>query len=214
MSPKVSQEHMEQRRAEILKAAEEVFIEYGYERATMKHIMDAANVSRGGLYQYFASKEAVFEAIMGELLDGELDDALDMVKENATSYWDMLMKTIFGEDGKPDDDMDPLAPAKLEYFIIGRNDEHRRAYGKNRYNNGLRLYANIIEHGQRSGEFSTRFDHEIIARSIIAFIDGLAVEDAMLSKEDLKIKEQSTLFVEYLKMALGISEHSSAGNIK
>lgn len=211
MSPKVSQEHMEQRRAEILKAAEKVFIEYGYERATMKHIMDAANVSRGGLYQYFSNKEAVFETILEEGLSLELDETLEMLKENATSYWDMLMKTIFGEGGEPDDEMDPLAPAKLEYFIIGRNDEHRRAYGKTRYNNGLSIYANIINDGQRNGEFSTRFDHEIVARSIIAFIDGLAVEDAMLSREDLKIKEQSILFVQYLKMALGISEHSSHG---
>ncbi|WP_243463003.1 TetR/AcrR family transcriptional regulator [Mesobacillus boroniphilus] len=107
---------MEQRRADILKAAQEVFIEHGYERATMKHIMDAANVSRGGLYQYFSSKEAVFETILEESLAMELDDTLDMVKENATSYWDMLMKIIFGEDGEPDDDMDPLSPAKLEFL--------------------------------------------------------------------------------------------------
>ena len=207
MSPKVSQEHMEQRRAEILKAAQQVFIEYGYERATMKHIMDAANISRGGLYQYFSSKEAVFETIMEESLAMELDDTLAMVKENATSYWDMLMKTIFGENGEPDDEMDPMAPAKLEFFIIGRDDDHRREYGTVRYNSGLKLYAHIIEQGQRSGEFSTRFNHEIIARSTIAFIDGLAVEHAMLSKEDIKIKEQSILFVEYLKLALGI-DHS------
>ena len=206
MSPKVSQEHLEQRRAEILKAAEKVFIEYGYERATMKHIMDAANVSRGGLYQYFSNKEAVFETLLEEGLSLEMDETLEMLKENATSYWDMLMKTIFGEDGEPDDEMDPLAPAKLEFFIIGRNDEHRREYGTIRYNNGLKLYVHIIEHGQKNGEFSKRFDPEIIARSIIAFIDGLAVEDAMLSREDLKIKEQSILFVEYLKMALGISD--------
>lgn len=211
MSPKVSQEYTEQRRADILKAAEEVFIEYGYERATMKHIMDAADVSRGGLYQYFSSKEDIFETILGEALDIEIDSTLDMVKENATSYWDMLMKTIFGDDGEPDDDMDPLAPAKLEYFITGRNDEHRREYGAARYNNGLKIFTHIIEHGQKSGEFSVSFDHEIIARSIITFIDGLAVDDAMLSKADLKIKEQSILFVEYLKIALGISEDASHG---
>ena len=211
MSPKVSQEHLEQRRADILKAAQEVFIEYGYERATMKHIMDAANVSRGGLYQYFSNKEALFETILEEGLSMELDGTLEMLKKNATSYWDMLMKTIFGDDGEPDDEMDPLAPAKLEFFIIGRNDEHRREYGKVRYSNGLKIYAHIIEHGQRSGEFSNRFDHEIIARSIIAFIDGLAVEDAMLSREDLRIKEQSIIFVEYLKLALGVGDHLTHG---
>lgn len=208
MSPKVSQKHMEQRRADILKAAQEVFIEYGYERATMKHIMDAANVSRGGLYQYFSNKEAVFETILEESLAMSLEKTLETLKEHVTSYWDMLMKSIFGEGGEPDDEMDPLAPAKLEYFIIGRKDLHRREYGSARYNNGLKIYAHIIEHGQKSGEFTSTFHHEIIARSIISFVDGLAVEDAMLSKEDLKIKEQSELFVEYLKMALGIKQDS------
>ncbi|MBT2678548.1 TetR family transcriptional regulator [Bacillus sp. ISL-35] len=209
MSPKVSQEHLKQRRADILQAAKEVFIEHGYERATMKHIMDAANVSRGGLYQYFSSKEDVFETFLEEALDIELEDTLEMVKQNATSYWNMLMKTMFGDDGKPDDEMDPLAPAKLEYFIIGRNDVHRREYGATRYGNGLKIFANIIEHGQKSGEFSSRFDHEIIARSIITFIDGLAVDNAMLSKADLKIKEQSIVFVEYLRMALEVSGNST-----
>lgn len=203
MSPKVSKEHMEQRRADLLKAAKDVFIEHGYERATMKHIMDAANVSRGGLYQYFSNKEDVFETILAEALNMSLNETLDELKENVTTHWDMLLASIFGEDRQPNDKMDPLAPAKLEFFIIGRNDQRRREYGKVRYTNGVKIYATIIEQGQKSGEFNTHFDHEIIARSIVSFIDGLALEHSMLSEEDLKIKEQSVLFMEYLKLALG-----------
>ena len=76
MSPKVSQEHKEQRRSKLLQAAEEVFIEHGYEKSTMKHVMDKAGVSRGGLYQYFDNKEDLFEALIEEqemeAIDGSL----------------------------------------------------------------------------------------------------------------------------------------------
>ena len=204
MSPKVSKEHKEQRRANILEAARDVFIEHGYEKTTMKHIMDAANVSRGGLYQYFSNKEDVYETILEEGLTKSLNETVDSLKEEVSSYWDLLMMSVFGEDKQPDDEMDPMAPSNLEFFITGRNDQRRREYGKVRYYDGLKIYKDIIEQGQTKGEFSSKYDSEILARSIISFIDGLALEHSILPKEDLKLKEQSTLFVEYLKLALEV----------
>jgi len=44
------------RQKRILEAAGAVFIEKGYERATTREIADAADVSEGTLYNYFASK--------------------------------------------------------------------------------------------------------------------------------------------------------------
>ncbi|WP_064091241.1 TetR/AcrR family transcriptional regulator [Rossellomorea aquimaris] len=204
MSPKVSKEHKEQRRANILEAARNVFIEHGYEKTTMKHIMDAANVSRGGLYQYFSNKEDVYETILEESLTKSLNETVDSLKEEVSSYWDLLLMSVFGEDKKPDDEMDPMAPSNLEFFITGRNDQRRREYGKVRYYDGLKIYKDIIDQGQTKGEFSSKFDSEILARSIVSFIDGLALEHSILPKEDLKLKEQSTLFVEYLKLALEV----------
>jgi TetR/AcrR family transcriptional regulator, transcriptional repressor of aconitase len=204
MSPKVSQEHLEQRRAKILEAATEVFIEQGYERTTMKHVMDAAAVSRGGLYQYFSNKEDVFEAILAERLSSQVLETDELLKEKVESYWDLLMSRIFGEGKEPSEQMDPLAASNLEFFITGRNDPRRRSYAKDRYYFALKLYANIIEAGQRNGEFSTKHNSEMVARSIIAFIDGLALDHAILPKEDIKLKEQSSLFIEYLKLALEV----------
>ncbi|GEN53192.1 TetR/AcrR family transcriptional regulator [Halobacillus faecis] len=201
MSPRVSKEHLKQRRADILEAARQVFIEHGYEHTTMKHVMEAADVSRGGLYQYFSNKEDLFEALLEEGLTEETEDSLEKVE----SYWSLLMQLLFGEDGSPDTEMDPLAPSKLEFFITGRNDERRRAYGEKRYEMGLRIYDDLIKRGQKSGEFSDRYDSELVARSIITFIDGLALDHAILPDEKVKLKEQSALFVDYLKMALDVS---------
>ena len=98
--------------------------------------------------------------------------------------------------------MDSLAPSKLEFFITGRNVERRRGYGRKRYDIGVLLYADVIKAGQDFGEFSDRFDSEMIARSITTFIDGLALEDAILAEDAVQLEEQSTLLVEYLKMAI------------
>jgi TetR/AcrR family transcriptional regulator, transcriptional repressor of aconitase len=204
MSPKVSKEHLEQRRAKILEAATEVFIEHGYERTTMKHVMDAAEVSRGGLYQYFSNKEDLYEAILAERLTGQVLVTNELLKEKVDSYWNLLLSRIFGDDQKPSDKMDPLAACNLEFFITGRNDERRRSYAQERYSFALKLYANIIEAGQQSGEFNSKYSSDMVARSIITFIDGLALDNAILSKEDIKLKEQSSLFIEYLRLALEV----------
>ncbi|MGM0904288.1 MAG: TetR/AcrR family transcriptional regulator [Bacillota bacterium] len=206
MSPKVSKEHLEQRRAKIVEAATKVFIEHGYERTTMKHVMDAAEVSRGGLYQYFSNKEDLFEVILAEKLSSQVLETDELLKDTVESHWDLLLTRLFGEGQEPDDKMDPLAASNLEFFITGRNDPRRRSYAQERYSYALKLYANIIKAGQQSGEFSTKYSSEMIARSIIAFIDGLALDDAILPKEDIKLKEQSILFVEYLRLALEVRD--------
>ncbi|MFG6149177.1 TetR/AcrR family transcriptional regulator [Halobacillus sp. B23F22_1] len=199
MAPKVSQEHLEQRRADILAAAKKVFSRQGYTITTMKDIMEEAKVSRGGLYQYFSSKEDLYEALLNE----EVSDT-SLKLEDEESYWDLLLTYLFGEDRVPDNQMDPLAPSNLEFFITGRNDERRRKFGQQRYASGITLYANIFEAGQKSGEFSDRYDSETLARSLIAHIDGLALDHAILPASDLKLKEQSEMLVEFLKLALKI----------
>lgn len=204
MSPKVSKEHKEQRRANILEAAKEVFIEYGYEQTTMKHIMDAANVSRGGLYQYFSNKEDVYETILEEMLSSSIDRTEEVLNKEDASYWEYLLSCLFGTDMEPDDRMDPLASPSMEFFITGRKDQRRKAYAKTRYYNALKLFTDVIDQGKKQGEFTTSFESETIARTIISFTDGLALDHTILSTEDVKIKEQSILFVEYLKSILGV----------
>lgn len=204
MSPKVSKEHLKQRRAKILEAAREVFIEHGYERATMKHVMEATGISRGGLYQYFSNKEDLYEALLEESLSSEYENIQSVLNKNGGSYWKLLLKSIFGEDMEPNDEMDPMAPSNLEFFITGRQDERRRKYGQERYHLGIKVYQDVIKAGQGHGEFSSKFSSDILARSIVAFIDGLALEYAILPKEEVKLIDQSNMFIEYLRMALGV----------
>ena len=53
-----------ERPAEILEAAERVFIRSGYDRATTREIAAEAGVSEGTLYNYFGGKREIFIALL------------------------------------------------------------------------------------------------------------------------------------------------------
>jgi AcrR family transcriptional regulator len=54
------------KRRQILDGAREVFLKDGFDAASMNEIARRAGVSKGTLYVYFASKEALFEALIRE----------------------------------------------------------------------------------------------------------------------------------------------------
>ena len=58
--PKVSEEHKERRREEILAAAQRCFARYGYEGATVARLEAESGLSRGAIFNYFENKEALF----------------------------------------------------------------------------------------------------------------------------------------------------------
>ncbi len=74
------QREREQRRRQILQAARRVFFQYGYRNATMDMIAAEAELGKGTLYEYFATKEELY---VGLLEDGLrlLDEAMARMSE-------------------------------------------------------------------------------------------------------------------------------------
>lgn len=62
----------------ILEAALEVFSAYGFRGATLDQIADVAGLSKPNLLYYFASKEAMHQALLTRLLDTWLDPLREM----------------------------------------------------------------------------------------------------------------------------------------
>jgi AcrR family transcriptional regulator len=56
----------EAKHQQILNAAQQVFMEDGLSGASMQRITDLSRVSKATVYKHFPSKEALFEAVMGE----------------------------------------------------------------------------------------------------------------------------------------------------
>jgi AcrR family transcriptional regulator len=64
--PKVSDEHLEARRRQILDGARTAFAQHGYEGATVVRLEEATGLSRGAIFNYFPSKWDIFYALADE----------------------------------------------------------------------------------------------------------------------------------------------------
>ena len=91
--PKVSEEHKEQRKHQILMAAMEVFKRKGYEKATLKDIVEETGMSRGWIYLYFTDKIEIFEALLLHL-DEQIDEAFSPKKLEQMSIISILREFL------------------------------------------------------------------------------------------------------------------------
>src|SRR5215204_5238950 len=76
--PKLSQAAIERRKETIEDAARELFIKQGFHATSMRDIAKDAGVSLGNLYNYYETKDAIFESIINRYLT-VIDDKLKRI---------------------------------------------------------------------------------------------------------------------------------------
>ncbi len=74
-----------QKKQYIVDTARGVFVEKGYKNVTMKDIVDACGISRGGLYLYFSNTQELFLEVLGSdgAEPGENGEVEELFGENA-----------------------------------------------------------------------------------------------------------------------------------
>jgi len=65
--PKVTQEHLDLRKAQIIDGARRAFAEHGYDGATVKRLEEATGLSRGAIFHYFENKNDLFVELAMEM---------------------------------------------------------------------------------------------------------------------------------------------------
>ncbi|MFJ8467977.1 TetR/AcrR family transcriptional regulator [Streptomyces swartbergensis] len=66
---RVSQEHLDARRRQILDGAALCFARNGFHATSMQDVLKEVGLSAGAVYRYFSGKEELIGAIVGEVLD-------------------------------------------------------------------------------------------------------------------------------------------------
>jgi TetR/AcrR family transcriptional regulator, transcriptional repressor of aconitase len=99
--PKVTQEHLDARRKEILDGARRAFAEHGYEGATVARLEEATGMSRGAIFHYFENKNDLFVELAMEmntrfgdiLLERGLDEAFRALTAENPEWIAVLIET-------------------------------------------------------------------------------------------------------------------------
>ncbi|MDQ3749384.1 MAG: TetR/AcrR family transcriptional regulator [Acidobacteriota bacterium] len=82
--PKLSRQVIEERKIGIEDAARELLIKQGFHATSMRDIARRAKISLGNVYNYFETKEAIFESIINRyliIIDKKIKDILDEIDE-------------------------------------------------------------------------------------------------------------------------------------
>jgi AcrR family transcriptional regulator len=82
------------RREHVLDAALLSFARYGYRKASMDDVARAADISRPGLYFYFASKRDLFRAAVTHALDGDVAAAERALADTDRPLRDRLIEAF------------------------------------------------------------------------------------------------------------------------
>jgi AcrR family transcriptional regulator len=156
----------EERPQELIAAALDLFVEKGFAATRLDDVAARAGVSKGTLYLYFDSKEALFKAVIesavipavaeGEQLVREFQgSSSDLLQELVHGWWRLLGATKLG--GIP----------KLMISEARNFPEVAQFYHEQVIQRGVRLFTGTIRRGIDSGEFR-RVDVECAVQNLIA----------------------------------------------
>lgn len=94
--PKLSESVIQEKKGTIEDAARKLFIKQGFHATSMRDISHRAEVSLGNLYNYYATKEAIFESIINGYLT-EIDEKLRVIFEQIDEPFEPASLRHLGE---------------------------------------------------------------------------------------------------------------------
>ena len=160
----------EERKAQIIQAALELFRKKGYEDTTISNIIDCAGISKGGFYHHYAGKEELLEDIaqlfIGEILAiirevAKRDDLSPLEKMNA------YLRQV--NDYKKDSPVE-VAALLSELYSGGKNRQLENlifGYGQEQI---APLMESIIIQGVEEGDFRTDYPEEAAQTYVKLFL--------------------------------------------
>lgn len=191
----------EDKRARILNEAVVLFGEHGYAGTSLADIANAADISKAGLLHHFSSKDELFCKVL-ERRDRE--DALSILVESPAGEGDTVetpVDTIGNLDtldvaGASDLDGNPWALLERYIELLERNVAHRdltaiytatavsvldaehpaHRWMANHLNSAVERFESSFEAGKTAGLVDPKMPSRLVARSLVALIDGLQLQ--------------------------------------
>jgi len=170
---------IEQRQASIeklLDAALHLFVSKGYRSTNLEQIAGAANLTKGAVYFYFGSKEAVLIELLNRVQVVVFDKAIKAVNQAGPTLTDKLVAFLHNAAKLGITHRDEVL------LLILMSLEFKEREGKVRdcvgriYERTHALIARLIRAGQKSGEFRNDVPARELAAIVMANHDGTFLE--------------------------------------
>lgn len=144
----------EARAPEILEAALACFAQKGFAGTRMDDIAARAGITKGTIYLYFDSKEAVFKALARQSIGERMTDILAQVHASDGKAADLL-RMVIGAMGHFARTSDRIVLPRVLLAEAGNFPELAEFWRREIIDRGLAMFEIIIRRGIAQGEFRT-----------------------------------------------------------
>lgn len=203
--PRVSQDHLDARRRQILDGARLCFSRYGYEGATVRRLEEATGLSRGAIFHHFKDKESLFLALAADdaerMADVVAEHGLVQVMRDllaASSPRDGTASTAAGSSAESFDNKNTVEPfdktntvewlgARLEVSRRLRTDVEFRARWAERSAQLSTATRARLRYQADAGKLRDDIDVRVLSAFLELALEGLIAHLAMgLPADDLE----------------------------
>ncbi|GLZ33545.1 TetR family transcriptional regulator [Lentzea sp. NBRC 105346] len=179
--PRVSQDHLDARRRQILDGARACFARHGYEGATVRRLEEATGLSRGAIFHHFRDKESLFLALAE-------DDALRMADVVAEQGLVQVMRDLLAppHDREEEQAADWLG-TRLEVSRRLRTDPDFRARWAERSEQLTKATRERLLRQREAGNLRDDVDVDVLTSFLELVLEGLVSHLAMgLPADDME----------------------------
>ena len=160
------QRRKDARPTEILAAALAEFVEHGYAATKLEDVARRAGITKGTLYLYFESKEALFKAVVRETIVPLLTAAEQMVDDHAGSPEELLRRLVLAWWQSLDAAQLAGIP-KLVMSEASNFPELAQFWFDEVVQRGRQIFAGVLRRGIDGGTFR-EVDVDLAVRAILA----------------------------------------------
>lgn len=173
----------EERRNQILEAALTVFAREGLHEARMEDIARKAGLSKGALYLYYNSKDAVIEALLRSIFTLELRGLRSLLDDNGPVGERLLQITrVFSNEFAR---LLMAQPLMLEFYALAARRRSVREFMAEALDQYRRQFAALVQQGVERGEFRATINPDEAAMALIALYEGIMLMATMTSQAAL-----------------------------
>jgi AcrR family transcriptional regulator len=171
--------HISNRRAAILAAAEAVFADCGYAAASVEAVAAKAKIAKGSVYNYFQSKEALFEQVFLNAVGLLEADALSILSE-PTSATERLSRFLDYQCERLEGSRH-IGRLVLEFWATAAREQQGALATTlwEMFARWRKRIAELLTEGVDNGEFTLQFPPAFGAALLLALLDGIEVESLL-----------------------------------
>src|SRR5260221_13892354 len=143
----------EERKQQILDAAIAVFARLGFRAARMDDVAEQAGLSKGALYLYYKSKDAIIAALLQHLFAQEFNHLQALVEYEGNGPLVEQLLLLTRQFASMIQWMGRLMPIAFEFYAIAGRDKSVSHFLKQHFSDYRTLLARLFERGIGQARF-------------------------------------------------------------